>query len=64
MDPTDERILDLLAECDGDAHAVAETLCDGEVARGEYEGCSSDLELAFAEYQGRAERLLAAAGGR
>jgi hypothetical protein len=56
MTPTDDQILDLLAD--------AETLCDAEVARGDYAGCSTDLELAFADYEARAVRLLAAAGGR
>jgi hypothetical protein len=61
---TDEQIIDLLIECDGDTYAVAETLCDTEVSRGDYDGCSSDLEIAFSTYQNRAERLLTQVGGR
>lgn len=63
MTANDERILDLLAEAEGDTYSVAETLCDEEVAAGEYEGSSPDLELAFAEYEARAGRLLRGAGG-
>jgi len=64
MRPSDEQILALLIEAEGDAWAVAESLCDAEVARGEYEGCSSELEMAFAEYEQRAQQILAQAGGR
>ena len=55
---TDSDILDLLAEglppCD-----VAMEGTDRDVAAGEYEGCSSELEQAASEYEARAERLLA-----
>lgn len=53
----DEHILALLAETDGDTWAAAETLCDKEVYMREYEGCSTDLELAFSQYEARAQRL-------
>jgi hypothetical protein len=64
MSSLDSRILDLLAEVDGDTSAVAVALCDEGVARGEYEGRSTELEMAFVSYRNRAERLLAEAGGR
>ena len=60
---SDEQILDLLIETDGNAWAVAEALVDSDVASGKYEGCSSELEMAFCEYEARAERVLARAGG-
>lgn len=61
---TDEQIIDLLIECEGDAYAVAETLCDAEVSRGEYSGCTGELEIAFSTYHNRAETLLIQVGGR
>jgi len=57
------RILDLLCEVP-DPWAVAEALVDEEVSRGEYEGCSTELEMQFSWYKSEAERILAAAGGR
>lgn len=54
---SDEHIVALLIEAGGDTYAVAETLCDKEVYMREYEGCSTDLELAFSQYKGRAQRL-------
>jgi hypothetical protein len=60
---TDNEILDLLIECGGSTWAVAETQVDADVARGEYEGCSSELEMAFTEYEARAKAILAEAGG-
>lgn len=58
MTVTNARLLELLEQCDLDTWAVAETLCDAEVARGDYDGCSTDLEMAFADYQERATRVL------
>ncbi len=40
------------------ARAVAEHYVDEECAAGVYEGCSTDLELAYFEYQGTALRIL------
>jgi hypothetical protein len=44
-----------------DAWAVAEKLADEDVAAGEYEGGTYELEMAFEEYRNEAERQL---GGR
>jgi len=57
---TDQEIIEVLVGSDGDTHGVAEVLVARDVNAGEYEGCSSELELAFQEYQGRAERLMEA----
>lgn len=59
---TDEQLLERLAECPN-AWAIAESMVDEEVAAGEYEGCSTELEMAFTEYENRVERLLQAVGG-
>lgn len=37
---------------------IAEALTDEDVANGEYEGCSTELELAASDYIARAERVL------
>lgn len=54
---SDAHIRAMLAECEGDTYAVAESLCDREVYNRDYEGCSVDLELAFHEYETRAQRI-------
>lgn len=36
---------------------VAAGLVDEDVAAGEYEGCSTDLDLAYTEYLARAEAV-------
>ncbi len=59
----EERILEILAETGGSTWDCAAALCDEEVAAGEYAGCSTDLEIAFTQYEADAERILAAAGG-
>ena len=40
-----------------DASELAMELIAQDVAAGEYEGCSSELELAYSEYVAAAERL-------
>lgn len=59
---TQERVKRVLSECAVlglfDPYAVAEHLCDQDVVNGEYEGCSSELELAFMEYEREAAALL------
>jgi hypothetical protein len=45
-----------------DADEVARSLVDEDVAAGEYEGCSSELELAYIEYEALAREALAAKG--
>lgn len=37
---------------------VAEVLVDQDVSSGVYAGCSTDLELAFQEYQSKAEEII------
>ena len=37
---------------------VAEVLVDAECSAGLYEGCSSDLELAYADYTAQAARYM------
>jgi hypothetical protein len=54
----DARIIELLEACDGDCSAVGMALVDEDVSSGKYEGCSTDLELAFAQYEARAVELL------
>lgn len=54
-----ERIDSLRRECGMvDPYMVAESFCDEECARGDYDGCSPELELAFSQYMTIAERLL------
>src|SRR4029079_14789822 len=52
---TDQQIVDAIdrqgAGENTDPHSIAEHFCDLEVANGEYDGCSTDLELAFHEYE-------------
>lgn len=56
----EDRILELLAEDEQfDSWTVAAALVDQDVSRGEYDGCSSELEMAFAEYQTAIERVKA-----
>lgn len=40
------------------ADEVAAVLCDEDVAAGEYEGCSSELELAYIEFEQVAREVL------
>lgn len=58
---TDQEIVNVLDEYPDpqsvDPHAIAEHFCDKEVAADEYEGCSSELELAFAEYERRVRNI-------
>ena len=59
---TEERILELLAE----GHSpwtIAETEVEEGVCAGLYEGCSTELEMAFEATEQKAERILAAVGG-
>jgi len=42
--------------------ALIEHMVDGEVAAGEYGGCTTDLELAWAGHESRVKRVLSAAG--
>lgn len=41
-----------------DAWSIAETLVDEDVAAGEYEGCSVELEMEFDEFRRLAEEAL------
>lgn len=54
-----ERIEAVWLEMDGDVTPmdIAMALIDEDVSRGEYEGCSVELELAASEYAGAAERM-------
>lgn len=61
--PPDDRILDVLGECDSLApYEVAMALVDQDVAAGEYEGCSTDLEMASEQYERRAATVKALLG--
>lgn len=42
-------------------HGVAEVIVDHQCARGDYAGCSSELEMAYTEYVGWATEALGAA---
>jgi hypothetical protein len=54
----DERVSTLLEDHSYlEPDDVAMTLIDEDVSKGEYEGCSTELELAFCEYMAAAERL-------
>jgi hypothetical protein len=60
--PTDDAIIDALA--DGvDAQDVVAAMIDADVAAGDYDGCSSDLEIAHADYTARVDRIVVAVGG-
>lgn len=63
MTHTATTILDLLTE-GFSPEEIAAHLVDLDVSRGEYEGCSSDLELAHADYVAQAQRMLSEVGGR
>lgn len=55
----EEKILDYRAYgVEPTPHDVAMELIDDDVSRGEYEGCSSELELAASEYIAIAEKIL------
>jgi hypothetical protein len=65
--PPRERVEEVLAafsDCACDARGVAEILIDEDVSSGDYEGCSTELELAFTEYERIAEDVLAARSNR
>lgn len=52
-------ILDLMdLDIEPDARAVAETIVDFQCSRGDYAGCSSELEMAYVEYMNWAHRAL------
>lgn len=59
MTTTTDRIMQVWLASDGQASRddVAAELIDQDVAAGEYEGCSTELELAYSEYVAAAERL-------
>lgn len=60
MEP--DYILTLLAE----GHTPEEVACsavDDDVDAGEYEGCSTELEIAYEDYLAQAKRVLAEVGG-
>lgn len=59
---TAEKMLDYLA-AGNTPEDVAAAAVDADVAAGEYEGCSSDLEIAYDDYRAQAQRTLAEAGG-
>lgn len=61
MTYTDEWIVEQWSMCP-DVWAIVETMVDGEVSAGEYEGCSTELELAWLEHRGHVVRALGAAG--
>ena len=46
---------------DLDARSIAEVIVDHQCARGDYDGCSPELEMAFSEYEGWATQAI---GGR
>ena len=41
------------------ADQVADVMVDQDVSKGEYEGCSTELEMAYAEYERIAKEVLA-----
>lgn len=41
-----------------DPHDVAEIIVDAQCARGDYEGCSPELESAYSHYRAFAEKAL------
>ena len=55
-DPTEGLIRELLAQGHSPVD-IAAHLVDRDVANGEYEGCSSELEMAHDEYRRQAESL-------
>jgi hypothetical protein len=57
----DEIVEDLANGCD--TWSIAEHMVDSDVSKGEYEGCSSELEMAFGTYESHVKRVLAALGG-
>jgi hypothetical protein len=59
---TDDQIIDLLAE-GHDPVDVVSYMIEDDVGRGEYEGCSTEMELAYSEHLPRVQRLLEDAGG-
>ena len=57
------RIMEIwMDEADHDvdlsAEDIAMAMIDQDVSRGEYEGCSTELELAFTEYVSMAKAVL------
>ena len=40
------------------AHDIATSLVEEDVERGDYEGCSTELEIAYSDYFAQAERFL------
>lgn len=46
------------------ADEIARVLVDQDVAAGQYEGCSSELESAYTDYHDAATRFLASRSGR
>ncbi len=61
-DQVDEMILDDLAE-GFDPEDIATSFVDADVAAGEYDGCSSEMELAHTQYMVDVNRVLADVGG-
>lgn len=63
LNPVERVEAAILASFDKDweprAESIAEQLVDEDVSSGEYEGCSTELEMAFQEYETLAERALA-----
>lgn len=55
---TDKMILDAYLAC-GNTTDVAMSMIDFDVSHGEYEGCSTELELAYPEHLARVERVIA-----
>jgi hypothetical protein len=54
----EDRIIDVLATCeDLTPSEVAMALIDQDVSSGEYEGCSTDMELADIEYRRHAANV-------
>jgi len=58
-DRVEETILEMFGrDYEPDEYAVAEKMVDEDVAGGEYEGCSMELEMAYEEYRAEAARQL------
>jgi hypothetical protein len=66
MTPRDRVEQEILEAFDNDYEPspdeVAAALVDADVSQGEYEGCSTDLEIAFTEYEALARRALTTEG--
>lgn len=63
---TDQEREDAILEALADGFPPSEVamfLTDRDVAAGEYDGCSSDLEMAYSDYVAQAERILEQVGG-